>query len=621
MNQIEKIKNSLIEAKKAYYNGVAIISDEEFDFLENELKKLDPNNEYFSIVGTSQIEGEKIQHSVPMLSQDKATTMEEIEKWQKNALKNFNIKGYAIEPKIDGLSCSIVYENGNIKYIATRGNGKEGSNISHIGKYIQDIPLQISILEKVEIRGELYIPKNSNFFNNSEYTSRRNCAAAIIRPDRKETTGLNELRFVAYQMINQKEFSELNTVLTELKRIWNIGFNNIVPYYTTWNNNGIALVFKEYKEHLRDTWEYETDGLVIIVENKALHEQIDANYTVSHHHFYSIALKAEAQEKETVLKNIRWQISRHGNLIPVAEFEPVELVGAMISNASLYNYERMEEFHFHKGDKIIISRRGDVIPKIIKNLTPHNETSQELIPHFCPVCKVNTIIVDKHILCQNSDCIGRRTQKILFWVQQCKMKDISEKTIETLVNNNLIKDITDLYSLTSQQLQGIEGFGEKTIYNIINEIKQTKRMKISQFIGRLGIPLVQEKSVKNLGIETLSDFLCFKDTTFIAGQNLIQWKKENMDLIEELLSIISIELETKQQGEKKMRVCMTGSDPWKKGRNELIKEIEKKGYEFSNSVTKDTNILICEDVNGNSGKLQKARKDGIKLMSYEEFFI
>jgi DNA ligase (NAD+) len=300
-------------------------------------------------------------------------------------------------------------------------------------------------------------------------------------------------------------------------------------------------------------------------------------------------------------------------------------VGAQITKASLYNYEKMMEFKFHKGDKIIISRRNDVIPAVEENLTKNSEGSKDLILSKCPSCGNKLKIKGVHLHCDNKECPEVNMKKIIYWVKQCEMTDVSEKTIQTLFNKKLIKNVKDLYFLKKEQMIGIEGFGEKTIDNIINEISKTKEMTISQFIGRLGIPLILEKTVKNLEIKNIQDFwnlIKKEQVNFVAEENIKKWMREekNYNFFIELINIISIKTEEIKQGEKKMKVCMTGSDPWKKGRNTLVEEIEKKGYEFSNTVTKDTKILICENIIGNSTKLQKAKKDGIKLVSYQEFF-
>lgn len=242
--------------------------------------------------------------------------------------------------------------------------------------------------------------------------------------------------------------------------------------------------------------------------------------------------------------------------------------------------------------------------------------SNSLIPTNCPSCNTKVIISGVHLKCPNKNCPEQVIQKIKNWVVSCELDGVSEATVRTLYENGKIKSIKDLYNLKKKDLIGVDGFGDKKIDNILNQLEDKKEMTIGEFGNALGIELIGEKAIKKLGIETIDDFRNFKGGDYVIAQNLKQFIDENIDMIDELLSIIKIKVEKKKTGANK--ICMTGSGPF--GRKELIIEIEKKGDEFIDSVSKETNILVTDDINSNSSKIQKAKKLGIKILTYEEYF-
>lgn len=248
-----------------------------------------------------------------------------------------------------------------------------------------------------------------------------------------------------------------------------------------------------------------------------------------------------------------------------------------------------------------------------------------LIPSNCPVCNNFLKINGVNLICDNYDCSEQQIQKIVFWCKDL-MDDFSEKTIRFLYNEGVIKSIVHLYELLDDKnnilefLEGLPGLGKKKIKNLFEQINKAKKLSEVEFLKRLGIPTVGLKALKKLGIETIDQFLQFEDNTYKIGEEIIKWKRDqrNLDILFKLLKKVNlIKLEEKKEfsGNK---ICMTGTGPY--NRSQLIMMLEEKGDIFVKGVTKKTNILICENINGNSSKLQKARKYGIKLMSYEEYF-
>lgn len=614
MNKSELIE-LLTSAKEVYYNnGESIISDKEYDKLEDELRKIDPHSTFFSIVGTNTLtsDSNKIKHEFPMLSMAKAKEVDEVLKWQQK------IKGeelsYCVQPKIDGLSASCKYENGKLVYVATRGDGQTGQNITHIADYVNDIPKTLSIKESLEIRGELYLPKNTEF-DTQNRPLRNNCVGLINRKENRDN--LVYVCFVCYQIAGVSETSFNNEsdkidFLTQIKM-------NTVPYITASEISIIQDFYADYLKEKREQWLFETDGLIIAVNNISLHDEIDSRWVVDHHHHYAIALKPPADFKNSKLLSIEWNISRQGNVIPVAIFEPVVIGGAKLQRASLHNAQFVRDLNLHVNDTLEIERANDVIPYVRKNMDTHKAVEDELLPSVCPSCSSSLQDKGVHLSCGNIQCKEIIIQQIIFWVRESGMEQIAEKTIRSLFEKNIIKKIKDLYLLTEQSLTDIEGFGEKKITNFIDNVKRFSSFPVDEFISKLGIPLVQKKALRKLDVTSLKGFLEFDDETYVIGQNIINWKNEssNMVLLNELIEVLNI-TDIKNKGKGKGIVCLTGTGP--KVRKELAADIEAKGYIFSNTMTKETAILLTNNPEGSSSKLKKAIKDGIEVISYTDFF-
>lgn len=240
-----------------------------------------------------------------------------------------------------------------------------------------------------------------------------------------------------------------------------------------------------------------------------------------------------------------------------------------------------------------------------------------LIPKVCPACGKKVVIDGIHLVCKNAKCAEQEILKVVHWVKNCEMEAFAEASVRQLFAAGKVKNIRDLYSLKADDFKGVDGFGPSKAKNALTQIEATKSMTIGQFVDRLGIDLVGEKAIAKLGIETAEQMLAFNDDTFVIGKNLREYIEANRTLVEDLLTVVNIQAPVKVAAGKHT-VCFTGTGP--KKRDELIQDIKLKGDTFIDRVTKETNILICEDVNGASTKLDKARKLGVKLVSYEEYF-
>ena len=306
-----------------------------------------------------------------------------------------------------------------------------------------------------------------------------------------------------------------------------------------------------------------------------------------------------------------------GRFIPVAIVDPIVLGGANVGRCTLNNYENVINLKLNANDKVVVERANDVIPFFKKNLTPHKSHGSELIPTVCNSCGTKVKVQDIHLVCDNTECREQHVLKIVHWVKNCKMEAFAEASVRQLFDAGKIKTIRDLYNLNVSDLDNVAGFGESKSQNAIKQIEATKEMTIGQFIDRLGIDLVGEKAMKKMGIATIKQLFAFNDKSYVIGQNLIAYLKENKGFVESLLEGVTITTPVEAKVGAR-NVCMTGAGP--KKRDELIKDIKAKGDQYVDHVGKDTNILLCENPEAGTSKLAKAAKMGVKLVSYSEYF-
>lgn len=601
-----EIVEKLLKAKELYYTtGNSFLSDSQFDELEEKLRKIDPNNKYFSIVGTNIKGNNNIKHNHPLLSCAKGKKPEDAIKWLERIAYSGDLVGMA---KLDGLTGCVTYVDGKFSHMVTRGNGEIGQDISHLQSYL-NIPKEISCSGIVDVVGEIILPKNTKLKTNGKPL--RNIASGLV--NRKELSDdLKHLHFVAYNLL---EKSNLVKFIERLDRL------NLFNFETVFNviveRDFIPFFYKNYEEKLREDFLYETDGIVLQVNDLSQLERINSLYVVDHHHHFNFALKPKSESAVTKLTGITWDVSKYGYCIPVANFEPVYLGDKEICNATLNNYEMVEKLDLRVGDDVEIENANEVIP-FFKNKIQSNN-GQSLLIEKCPCCGTKLIRDGVHIKCTNKNCPDMVVKQVLDYCTKCEMDGVSQSTVKTLWEELSVDKPVDLYKKVYKyrdKLLSVDGFGQKKVDNLLRQIEKSKKQTVQQFVARLGIESVGERAVANLGIDTIEKFWKFNDTKYINGQSLIKYRDSHKEEIEELLQFVEVE-EIKKQTSNKL-VCMTGKG--NKGRKELIQDIKAKGYSFSETINKELEYLICEDVNGSSSKLEKAKKLGIKLISYEEFF-
>jgi DNA ligase (NAD+) len=354
---VEELVKYLQEEREKYYSGEADISDVEFDKLENTLKQYDPDNSYFEQVGAPVVGPGKVLHKHKMLSLQKSTNEQDIFSWLKKFFPNHQIN-ILTEPKIDGVSLTNKYNKGKLYQVATRGNGEIGRDVSHLANYVEDIPKTIPFDGNIEIRGEVYLPKNTPL---PAGKSLRNQAAGLVNRKGNQED-LRHLRFIAYDLIGFPTNSEKEKLDT-LKQL----APNVISYEEIGSLEELRKIYNDYSIKKREELPYLIDGMVIKI-NLTLDQNKFPRET-THHPNWAMAYKFKAEEKQTRLIRVDWTQGQTGKITPIAIFEPVELSGATIQKASLGSKRKFELLRLEPGDIISVSRQHEVIPYVMSNIT------------------------------------------------------------------------------------------------------------------------------------------------------------------------------------------------------------------------------------------------------------
>lgn len=633
----------LISWAKAYYvDDEPIASDEEYDKLARECLEFEnknPNlinpNSPNRRVGGAILKGfKKANHLSRMWSQEDVFNNKELEDWIKRASKVGDNLEFFCQPKFDGASLNLIYENGILKQAITRGDGEIGEDVTQNAMTIQSIPLEIDEKSLIEIRGEVVI-KKSDFEdinierlknNESTFANPRNAAAGSLRQLDSFITSKRKLFFNAWGVgqnsLNFEKTSEM------MNYIFSLGFVK-TPMQTLVKN--IDDIKKLYENMIkkRDTFPMLLDGMVIKIDD--ITTQQDLGFTQKFPR-WSCAYKFPAVEKTTKLKDIILQVGRTGVVTPVAIVEPVLIEGANVERATLHNFDEIQRLDLKIGDEIIIIRSGDVIPKITKVLKDRRDGNEKEIlkPTICPDCSSELLIEDIMIKCQNLDCPSRVVNSIIYFASKncLNIDGLGDKIVELLVNEKKIFDILDLYSLKYEDLENLEGFKEKKINNLLNAIENSKNSELYRVLTALGIEHIGEVASKSIcskfGLDLVD--VSFEDLISIDGigeqmaNSFLEFFRVNREFVLKLFDIlkpkVTIKEEAKDNPFKNKTVVITGT--MSKSRDEIKLFLEDLGAKVSSSVSKKTDFLIYGEDAGS--KYDKAIELGIEILTEDEMY-
>ena len=619
MNRIHELEVLIKKHKALYYQGRPEISDNDYDQIENELKALSPESAALRLVGSTSSASDKIKHDKKMLSLEKTYEINDLVSWMGSEFVLSTLK-------LDGISCSIVFENGKLVLSKTRGDGTYGENITNKVMWIKDLPKNIFPKNKVEIRGELFCDEESFFELSKEMeslglerpTSQRNIVAGLM--GRKDNIELcRYIKFMAFDYISDEEI-ELEE--DKFKKLRQLGFPT-ADYQIHKDKKSLEETIEAAKVFMSEG-EFQIDGVVFTYNKMSLHDELGET---AHHPRYKMAFKFPGESKNTTLKEISWSVSRNGILTPVGEVEPVELSGAMISRVTLHNYGVVRAHCLKSGDIISIIRSGEVIPKFLSVVEKSNEPF--LIPRSCPSCDGKVEIRDIRIFCTNEDCLGKNKEVILNFIQKIGIEDLSGKRLEELLNAKMIKNIPDLYRLRAEDLMKIDKVKDKLSQKLIESIQKTKKTELVIFLSSLGITggafnkcekVVRAgfdsiDKIKKLTIESLMKVDSFAEKSASEFVNSIQEKTKLIDELVELGFEFTVE-ETRETKISGQRICITGALSQK--RNLIEDAIREGGGIVVASVSKNTDILVTNETDPTSSKFKKALELKIKIITENE---
>ena len=644
-------------AKKYYDEDNPEISDFEYDMLMLELRNLE--NQYPDLItsdsltqhvgGTVKEGFEKVEHEVPLQSLQDIFDFNELyafdERVRKTLEKEENSNRekvkYIVETKIDGLSVSLEYKNGIFVRGATRGNGLVGEDITENLKTIKNIPKKIKEPIDIIVRGEVFIGKrdfekmNEEREENEEslFANARNAAAGSLRQLDSSIAAQRPLDIYIFN-VQKSDTIEFKSHIESLRYLEKIGFN-VNPVKIECNT--ISEVIKEinYIGENRENLSFGIDGAVIKVDDLKQREVLGTNYKTPK---WAIAYKYPPEQKETLLKDIVFQVGRTGAITPMAILEPVKVAGSTISKTTLHNEDFIKEKDLRIGDTVVIQKAGDVIPevvKVIKEKRIGNEKEFEM-PKKCPVCGADAVREEGEaaVRCIGIECPAKQFRNILHFVSREAMniKGLGDSIIEELLNRGLIRNIADIYKLTLEDLASLKKNGKKFAQNLIDSINESKKNEFYRVINGLGIRHIGVKAAKQLAkkyknIDELQNasyesLLEIDDMGEIMAQSVYEFfsQAQTKDLIEKLKKYdINLKAEDITQVDNRfegMFFVLTGSLE-NYSRKEAEEIIESYGGKTSSSVSKKTTYVLAGEDGGS--KLTKAQTLGITIISEEEF--
>lgn len=618
--RIEILAERVSAANDAYYNKDPIMSDEEFDALKDELKDLDPENSLLFAVGASPQDShwEKMKHQIPMGSQDKVNTIEELIKWSK--MRGVNNDKLCVQEKLDGISLSLNYQDGKLKSAVTRGDGVVGEDIYRNALKMKGVQKIVPDDFNGSIRGEIILLKSDWQKHLPELANPRNAAAGISR--RMTEGGQEHLTVVCYDLVTD-DFS-CSTEDEKIKKIKNLGFN--VPNLFLCNAKEVEKTYKAYEDGERAALDYEIDGFVIKVNS--IKDQLalgNAGGDATGNPKGQIALKFAHEMRESEILNVTWEVGLTGRVTPLAWITPVKVAGAMISRASLHNISNVKKLNAQIGSKVLVSRRNDVIPYIEKSLS--KGTIDIVTPKNCPKCQGQLEINGEYLQCNSDECrIAGNLEK---WINVSEIENVGPRIVEVLVEQKLIAKPGDLYRLTTKMLSNLDRMGDKSAERIVSNIQSKKSVPLHVFFAGLNIPSCGERVFKSIiegGFDTIDKIRQIKVRQIeslngfgsIQANAVVSGLHKKSDTIDDLLDAGVSIAKNNTVGNKLTgkSFCFTGS--MERPRGDLEKMVLSNGGQIK-SVSKDLTYLVIADLGSTSSKAAKARQCGVKLIQEDEF--
>ena len=653
---VKKRMDELIERiNKASYEYYALdaptITDQEYDDYYMELLAIEKkypelkreDSPTLRVGGKVLDKFEKVTHQTPMLSFDDIFNEEEIQSFDERIRKTVKNPTYTLEPKMDGLSGSLIYKNGILVRGATRGDGVTGEDITENIKTIKSVPLKLTKDIDIEVRGEIYMSKISfekanierRKNNENEFANPRNAAAGSVRQVDSSIAAKRNLDYMAYFIPDPEDYGIKNQS-ESLEFLKELGFKTNYKLNAKAHNVKEIIKYIDELSKVRKELPYAIDGVVLKVDSLEDEKKLGFTSRVPR---WGIAYKFPAEEVLTTLKEIKYTVGRTGKITPNAIFSPVHVDGSLVSKATLHNFDYITEKDIRVGDIISVRKAGDVIPEVVEvKIDRRNENSEKTIMITnCPICNSELVKKDANHYCVNEKCDSRKIEGLIHYASRDAMyiEGFGERIIEDFYNMNYIKSIPDFYTLDKykDELKTLEGFGEKSIENLLNSIEKSKDNSLERLVFALGIRYVGKKTAKILceHYKTMDNFMktTYEELNSIdeigdkIAKSIIDYFNEenNINLINRLkelninMNYLGKEINTSNEKVNGKTFVITGtlSVP----RDEIKDKLESLGAKVTSSVTKKTDYVIVGDNPGS--KESKAKELGITILNEEEY--
>lgn len=649
---------SLIERHNTLYyrDDSPEVSDAEYDELFRELQLLEerfptlalPDSPTRRIGAQPRESFSQVRHRIPMLSLENTLTEEEIVDFNDRIKRFLSLAEdqeiiYFCEPKMDGLAVELVYEDGVFSEGSTRGDGFIGEDVSANVRTIKPLPLRLSVdppLHRIEVRGEVYLALKDFQQLNAEreeageqpFANPRNAAAGSLRQLDSRITAKRPLSLFCYGPgeIDGYEFASQQNFLDTIAQ-WGLPVNQLSRRVS-----GVEGILAYYREMaaLRESLDYEIDGVVVKVDSFALQRELGEK---SRSPRWAIAFKFPPRQATTLVEDIVPQVGRTGVITPVAHLKPIEVSGVIVSRATLHNWEELAKKDIRIGDTVLIERAGDVIPAVVKAFSEKRDGSERTlpVPEYCPECgsKVTKLPGEVALRCLDLSCPAQIREAIIHFASRNAMdiEGLGDKYVEQLLKLNLVTTVADLYTLSRDDFMRFERMGDKLAGNLLNAIENSKKRELSRFIFALGIRNVGEHtakilagafgSIENLAKATEAELLSLREIGPQVAQNIIDFfgNPRNRDILQRMVQAgVQPISEEKRLGGKftGMNFVFTGTLT-QFTRDEAKRIVENEGGHVPGSVSRKTDYVVAGTDAGS--KLAKARELGIPVISETEF--
>jgi DNA ligase (NAD+) len=657
---MEALRNVLRFHEYRYYIlNDPLISDREYDTLYKKLEKAEQDNPALVTkdsptqrVGSSLNSSfNTVQHLLPMLSLENSYNADDLLDWDRKAreLSGLDAVEYCVEPKFDGASISLIYENDYLTRGATRGDGVEGDDITTNIRQIKSVPLSAKFsdygIQQIEIRGEVLINKD-NFKrynlalaeqNLPPLANPRNAAAGSMRiKDPKEVAKRNLEAFLYHVSFVNGE-AALKTHSGSLEMLWELGFKSPVKEKKVFTGIADVITYCHDFEAKRDDLPYEIDGMVIKVNALSLQDKMGMT---THHPRWAIAYKFKARQATSKLLKVEFQVGRTGSITPVAKIQPVHIGGVMVGSISLFNEDVVREKDLHIGDTVLVERAGDVIPYIVKPLAELRDGSETPItfPENCPVCSDKLFKPEDEAVwrCININCEAQVVERMIHFVSKDAMdiRGFGEANVRKFYEMDLLKTIPGIYSLDFSRLEKLDGFGKKSIENLAASVANSKNQPLHRLVFALGIRYVGETTAKTLAnaVDHLLDFTGYteeqlqqlEDVGVKVAKSVHEFfsNKDNIELLHQLeaagLRLKNQKKEIGRNGSLAGQTFLFTGTLVQLKRSEAEAMVEEAGGIVASGVSAKLNYLVAGEAAGS--KLEKAKKiNTVKIITEEEF--